>query len=311
MRVLVTGASGFVGRGLVARAASEPSLQLHGLVRPPLRDLPAHVTQHLCRSIRSDTSWLGALDGVDAVVHLAARVHLMRETADDSLGAYRATNVDDTIALARAAAAAGVRRFVFLSSVKVNGDAGQFRETDPPTPSDPYGISKSEAEAALRSISAASGMEVVIVRPPLVYGPGVRANFRRLADSVERGIPLPFGAVRNRRSLVALDNLADFLLLCLRHPAAANETFFVSDGEDLSTPELVRRIARALGRRTRLIAIPVPLLTLAAAALGKRAVAQRVLGSLQVDIGKARARLGWIPPVTVDEALHRMLGASS
>ena len=245
------------------------------------------------------------MSGVTAVVHLAARVHVMRDTAADPLSEFRRVNVDGTLNLARAAAAAGVKRFVYLSSLKVNGESGTFAADDPPAPQDAYGISKHEAEAGLRMIAAHGTLEVVIIRPPLVYGPGVRANFAALVRAIARGIPLPLGAVRNLRSLVGIDNLVDFILTCIGHPAATNETFLVSDGEDLSTTDLARRLARAMGRRARLIPVPAAALMLMATAIGRRDVAERLLGSLQVDISKSRRRLAWNPPISVDEGLRR------
>jgi nucleoside-diphosphate-sugar epimerase len=245
------------------------------------------------------------LIGVDIVVHLAARVHVMRDSATDPLAEFRRVNVAGTERLALAAATAGVRRFVFLSSVKVNGEKGGYNESDPPAPQDAYGISKHEAELGLRVIAAETGMEVVIIRPPLVYGPGVKANFHVLLWAVARGVPLPLGAIHNRRSLVALDNLVDIIVTCIDHPAAANQTFLVSDGEDLSTTELIRHLARAMGRPARLIPVPASVLMAGATLLGKREVAARLCGSLQVDITKARELLGWLPPITMDEGLRR------
>lgn len=250
-------------------------------------------------------NWQHALAGVDAVVHLAARVHVMREAAADPLAEFRRVNVAASLKLAREAARAGVRRFVYLSSVKVNGESGTFTEGDRPAPEDAYGISKHEAEVGLRQIADETGLEVVIIRPPLVYGPGVRANFRALMRAVARGIPLPLGAIDNRRSLVAVDNLADFTLTCIDHPAAAGELFLVSDGEDLSTTDLIRRMARAMGRPARLIPVPAPVLMAAAALVGKRDAARRLTESLQVDISKARQLLNWVPPISVDEGLRR------
>jgi UDP-glucose 4-epimerase len=255
----------------------------------------------------ANTDWCDALTGVDAIIHCAARVHVMQETVADPLGAFRAVNLAGTEQLARQAAAAGVRRFVFLSSVKVNGEGGSvaYRETDLPAPQDAYGTSKCEAELGLREIAAGTGLEVVMVRPPLVYGPGVRANFQALMRVLLRGIPLPLGAIHNRRSLVALDNVVDLIVTCIEHPAATNETFLVSDGEDLSTTELIRRLARAMGRPARLIPMPAAVLMAGATLLGKREVARRLCGTLQVNITKVREVLGWTPPVNVDEELRR------
>jgi nucleoside-diphosphate-sugar epimerase len=226
------------------------------------------------------------------------------------LAEYRRVNVDGTLALARAAAQAGVRRFVFVSSIKVNGErtppGRAFRADDAPAPADAYGVSKWEAEQGLFALSRETGMEVVVIRPPLVYGPGAKGNFAALVRWVARGVPLPLGAVRhNRRSLVGLDNLVDLIVTCLDHPGAANEVFLAADGEDLSTADLLRRVGRAMGHPARLLPVPVWVLQAAAASLGKRAVAERLLGSLQVDGSKAGELLGWEPPCMVDEGLRR------
>jgi nucleoside-diphosphate-sugar epimerase len=232
----------------------------------------------------------------------------MREEASESLEEYRKANVDGTMALARQAADAGVRRFVFISSIKVNGEETTpdrpFTADSPAAPRDGYGVSKHEAEQALRALAGESGMEVVIIRPVLVYGPGVKANFRAMLRAVQRGLPLPLGAVQNRRSLVAVDNLVNLVTCCLRHPAAAGQTFLVSDGEDLSTPELLRRAGQAMGRRARLLPVPVPLMETAGRMLGKRDMVRRLCSSLAVDIAKTRQTLSWSPPISVDEALH-------
>lgn len=306
-RILVTGATGFVGRALLQRLATE---------QRPCSALSRSATavpgaDHTCTvpDQADDDALRAACHQVDAVVHLAARVHVMRETTLDPLAEFRRVNVSGTLALARAAAAAGVRRFLFLSSVKVNGEGtapGQpYRETDQPTTTDPYGLSKLEAEQGLLELAASAEMEIVVLRLPLVYGPGVRANFRSLMAAVRRGIPLPLGAIDNRRSMVGLDNLTDVIFRCLDHPRAAGETFLVSDGDDLSTPDLVRRLARAMNRRPRLITVPVPILAAGATLLGRREVVRRLTDSLQVDITKARTLLDWSPPCTVDEQLQR------
>ena len=302
--VLVTGANGFVGSALCAALANRDYC-VRGVVRDPSRSAGLICELTKVGDIGSNTDWSGSLIGVDMVVHLAARVHVMRDSATDPLAEFRRVNVAGTERLALAAATAGVRRFVFLSSVKVNGERGGYNESDPPAPQDAYGISKHEAELSLREIAAETGMEVVIIRPPLVYGPGVKANFHALLRAVARGIPLPLGAIHNRRSLVALDNLVDMIVTCIDHPAAANQTFLVSDGEDLSTTELIRHLARAMGRPARLIPIPASVLMAGATLLGKREVAARLCGSLQVDITKARELLGWLPPITMDEGLRR------
>ena len=308
MTVLITGASGFVGRALCHQAMRR-GLGVHAAGRHTAQ-APEGARAFSTGSIDAETSWAPALVGAQTVVHLAARVHIMDDRSADPLAAFRQTNTAGTLHLARQAAAAGVRRFVFVSSVKVNGEgtaAGHpFTAADAPAPQDAYGISKMEAEQGLRRIAADTGMEVVIVRPPLVYGPGVKANFAALMRWLQRGIPLPLGAVNdNRRSLVALDNLVDLLITCIDHPAAANQTFLVSDGEDLSTTGLLRRMGQAMGSPARLIPVPPALLRLGAAALGKGDVAQRLLGSLQVDITHTRQTLGWTPPIGVDEGLRR------
>jgi len=262
-------------------------------------------------AIDAETDWSLALQGVAIVVHLAARVHVMKEVSGDPLTEFRRVNVEGTFNLARQAGAAGVRRFVFISSVKVNGESTQdgrpFTEADTPNPQDAYGQSKHEAEQGLRLIAADTGMEVVIIRPPLVYGPGVKANFAALMRTVQRGWPLPLGAVHNQRSLVALDNLVDFIVACTIHPDAANQTFLVSDGQDISTTDLVRGLARAAGKQARLLPVPVWALQLAAGLIGKGSTVQRLCGNLQVDISKARRLLGWVPPVSVAEGLRRSM----
>ncbi len=264
----------------------------------------------MIRSLSSDTDWTEVLSKVEQVVHLAARVHVMNDKNPDPLAEFRRVNVEATANFARQAAAAGVKRFVYLSSVKVNGEfteAGQpFTADDAPAPKDPYGVSKHEAEQLLRLIAAETGTEMVIIRPPLVYGPGVKANFESMMRWLARGVPLPLAAVtNNHRSLVALDNLVDLILTCLNHPAAANQTFLVSDGEDLSTAQLLKRMGVAMGHPARLFYVPSALLKLGATVLNKPGIYQRLCGSLQLDIAKTKQLLGWAPPVPVDEGLQR------
>jgi nucleoside-diphosphate-sugar epimerase len=306
MKVLVTGASGFVGRATCARLVTQ-DMDVIGAVRQLPSRLLSGVEYRIVGDLGAKTDWRDALTGVDIIIHCAARVHVMQETVANPLDAFRAVNVAGTGQLARQAAAAGGKRFVMLSSVKVNGEgaAVAYRETDVPAPQDAYGKSKYEAEVALREIAAETGMEVVVVRPPLIYGPGVKANFYALMRALVVGLPLPLGAVSNRRSLVALDNVVDLIVMCVGHPAAANETFLVSDGEDLSTTELVRRLAHALGCSARLVPVPVAVLMAGATLLGKREAARRLCGTLQVDISKVRKVLGWTSPVSVDEGLRR------
>lgn len=304
MKLLVTGINGWIASALVRHTCLQ-GMDVRGTAR--LSQSPQVVSTG---SISQTTDWSRALDGRSVVIHLAARVHILKDPAPHSLAAYSEVNSDGTLQLMRQAAASGVRRFVFVSSVKVNGESTSpeqpFRQDGPAAPVDPYGISKREAEDGLREIAAATGMEVVIVRPPLVYGPGVKANFAALMNAVKRGLPLPLGSVtENRRSLVALDNLVDLLITCIDHPAAANQTFLVSDDEDLSTADLLWRLGKAMGRPARLFPMPPALLRTGAALLGKSDMAERLLGNLQVDITHTKQTLGWTPPITVDEGLRR------
>lgn len=311
--ILVTGANGFVGSALIERLVAE-GMPVRVTVRTPvmasvLRAKYPQVDVATIGEIGPATAWRDVLEACAAVVHLAARVHVMRDEATDPLTEFRVVNVDGTLNLARQAAKAGVRRFIYLSSIKVNGEGtlpGQFfTEQDIPVPLDPYGISKYEAEEGLRKIAQQTNMELVIIRPSLVYGPGVKANFLNMMRWLHRGVPLPFGAIHNRRSLVALDNLVDFIVACLDHPAAANQTFLVSDGEDISTTDLLRRMAVALNVPARLFPVPQNLLEAGFKAVGESALARRLCGSLQLDITKARTVLSWYPPVSVNEGLRR------
>lgn len=308
--ILVTGSTGFVGKALVTRLVTD---ELYANVIASVRCItplsPDRVLQVQVGDLLPTTDWTFALQGVEKVVHCAARVHVMQDDVADPLKAYREVNVSATLNLARQAAQAGVRRFVFVSSIKVNGEATlrgeSFSADDVPAPLDPYGISKLEAEQGLRELEAETGMGVVIVRPSLVYGPGVKANFASMMRWVARGVPLPLGAIHNCRSMVALDNLVDLLVTCLTQPAAAGQTFLASDGEDVSTTELLRRTAQAMGKTAFLLPVPAYLLESGAVLLGKRAAAQRLCGSLQVDIEKTRRLLGWNPPLTLDQGLKK------
>lgn len=304
MKILVTGASGFVGHALCAELLA----QQYDVLAAARTDIDVLGCKPLIVSnVDANTVWASALADIDVVVHLAARVHVMNDTSADPLAEFRQVNVDGTLNLARQAARAGVKRFIFVSSVKVNGeqtDTGKpFVEDTAPNPQDAYGISKLEAEQGLLRIAQETGMEVVIIRPPLVYGAGVKANFASMMRAVKRGIPLPLGAIHNQRSFVYVGNLVSMIMCCINHPAAANQVFLVSDGHDVSTTELLRACASALGVSARLLPVPQKLLEWSAAVLGKQAVAQRLCGNLQVDISKARSLLGWTPPFSVAEGL--------
>lgn len=304
--VVVTGANGFVGRAVVERLVAD-GYAVTAAVRRPV-PMPAGVRTVIVGDLGA-ADWRAALDGCAAVVHCAARVHVMRDAAADAMAAYRLTNVEGTRALATQAAAAGARRFIFLSSIKVNGEATRpgtpFRADDAPQPVDPYGVSKLEAERALEALAARGALDLTVIRPPLVYGPGVKANFLAMARWLAKGVPLPFGRLtENRRSLVALGNLVDLIACCLARDAAVGQVLLVSDGEDLSTTELLRRTARALGVRPRLLPLPTTAMAVAARVLGRRDLWQRLGGSLQVDIAATCTRLGWRPPVSVDDGLR-------
>ncbi|HUP93654.1 MAG TPA: NAD-dependent epimerase/dehydratase family protein [Burkholderiales bacterium] len=311
-KVLVTGAAGFVGRAAVD-AFRTAGWQVRAAVRSRPTDVAPDIEWAAVGDIRNPGAWSGTVSGVDCVLHLAARVHVGREPDSNSLDRYRAINVEATRRLAHEALAAGVRRFIFLSSIGVNGQrtpGPAFTENDAPRPELPYAFSKLEAESALRSIAASSGVELVIVRPPLVYGPDAPGNFRRLASWVSSGLPLPLAGVCNRRSFISVQNLVSALVRCADHPRAANETFLVADGEDVSTPALVMKIAAALGREARLWSVPQPLLALLAR-LGHRVIPlKQLIDSLAVDSSRIRQRLDWKPPLGFDEGLRIALAGS-
>ena len=306
MNIAVTGGAGFIGRAL----GSHLGAQGHKVV-PIVRIASGLSGEVLVGTIDAATSWHAALAGCDAVVHLAARVHVMRDTASDPLVKYQATNRDATLHLARQAAQAGVTRFIFISSIKVNGEGRDtpYCETDVPAPEDAYAMSKWEAEQGLADIAQQTGLEIVILRPPLVYGPGVGANFLRLMHTVQRGWPLPLGAIHNRRSLLYLGNLIDAIRLCIEHPGAAGQTFLLDDGEAISTPALIRALADALDRPAHLLSIPISLLELAGRVTGKSAAISRLTASLHVDSRAIRAQFGWLPPYSMREGLAQTVAA--
>ena len=310
LNILVTGANGFVGKALC-----ESLLQRGHRVRAVVRKAPsasatpaAAIETATVADIDAETDWSAALSGMDVVIHLAARVHVMRESADDPLAEFRRVNVAGTEHLARCAAASGVKRLVYVSSIKVNGEAtagGQkYAESDTPAPQDPYGISKHEAEQALHRVAQETGIEIVIVRPPLIYGPEVKGNFIQMLKVLSAGIPLPLASVDNRRSLLYLGNLVDALSACATHPSAAGQTYLVSDGEDVSTPELLRLLANAAGQPARLFPCSPRMLKALARLAGKGPQADRLLGSLRVESGKIRAELNWTPPYSLRQGLQ-------
>lgn len=307
-RILVTGARGFVGQPLcIALAARGYTVSGTARIKAGDESRPAVEALRVTGDLESFQDWDLLLRNVDAVIHLAARVHVMGKGSAPVLAAYRRTNVTVTENLVRAAAAAGVRRFIFASSVKAVGEGGTrpYSETSAVNPTDPYGMSKLEAEQAVQAIGKQTGIETVILRLPLVYGPGVRANFFRLMQLVDRGLPLPLASVGNRRSMIFLGNLVDALRMCLSHKNAAGQIFMVSDGDDLSTPDLIRRIATAMGKKACLVKCPPGLLRIAGSLAGKGPEARRLIGSLSVDSHRIQNELGWTPPYTVEQGLAR------
>lgn len=312
-KVLMTGASGFVGRNLLQQLRSIQTEQVICAGRAPQDN--SLTIDYQVNAIDGNTAWASILDGVDVLIHLAARVHVMQDEHLNPIQAFRETNVEGTLNLARQAVAAGVKRFIFISSIKVNGEQSRlgqpYTANDVPAPVDAYGISKHEAEQQLLALAKATGLEVVIIRPPLVYGPGVKGNFFSLMKWVRRGVPLPLGSVHNHRSLVAVENLVSLIMLCMYHPAAANQVFLVSDDEDISTSDLLRRMTNAAGAKLCLIPVPAKWLSFSLKLMGKEMLAQRLFASLQVDIAKTRELLDWCPPLTVDQGLQRCFSSKA
>ncbi len=306
MNVLVTGANGFVGSALINDLMTNFSYRAIAAARTR-GSLPKEVSYTNVKNLSSSTDWSSALADVSIVIHTAARVHIMKDKAGGALNEYRKVNVEGTLNLARQSAKSGVKRFIFISSIKVNGESttnrDSFNELDDVSPIDPYGQSKWEAEKGLQSISSETGMEVVIIRPPLVYGVEVKANFHNLLKLAKTGLPLPFGAIQNLRSMIFIGNLVDFIVNCIDHPNAANETFLISDGEDLSISMLLMQLRSDMGSPPRLIPVPKSLFLLAGKISGKSDVVERLCGSLQVDSTKAQKLLGWVAPYTVQQGL--------
>jgi nucleoside-diphosphate-sugar epimerase len=305
--ILVSGATGFLGNALVTRFCTLPGISVVAPIRSNNIKLPDVVKKTLISCIDESTDWTQSLSGVNVVVHSAARVHVMHEDPAQSLEKFRAVNVQGTLNLARQAVQAGVKRFVFISSIKVNGEVTSpgrtFFADDIPHPTDPYAISKYEAEQQLMQLASTGVIDVVIIRPVLIYGPNVAANFRQMMRWLVKGIPLPFGAVTNLRSLVSVDNVVDLVKTCLDHPQAVNQIFLVSDGEDVSTTQLMQRLVDYLCVKTWLVPVPPGVLVFLAGWSGQRTTAQRLFDSLQVDIKKNRDILGWCPPVSLNDGL--------
>lgn len=343
MKILITGATGFVGKA-VTEATIKSGYQVSALVRSESQQLPtdvyqiavgdfAHIAEGGETTVDSSVSpnhnelststnkqdpdllstgdkLLYVMNGIDVVVHTAARAHVMKEEETDPAAIYHLVNVSLTERLARAAAEAGVKRFVFISTVKVNGEVTfgkPFTENDQPRPQDDYSRSKLSAEQVLMSIAKETRMEVVIIRPPLVYGPGVKGNLANMMQWLGTGIPLPLGRINNLRSLLALDNLVGFILLCIKHPKASNEVFLISDGKDISTTQLIYEIAAINGEKARLVPVPISWMKVALKLFGKKNMGERLFNSLQLDISKAREVLGWQPPISMEEQIKKMI----
>jgi nucleoside-diphosphate-sugar epimerase len=312
MKLLISGANGFVGRALLKTLAVSGKNHVLALVRREIKNPVSNIFYAKIGDLGNSLELSKHLNGIDVVIHCAARVHIINEKDTDPLTSFRNTNTKETLNFAQQAALAGTKRFIFISSIGVNGcytdSNSAFSEYTQPKPHNAYAISKWEAEQGLMNIAAETGLEVVIIRPPLVYGHKAPGNFGTLVKAIKRGIPLPLKNINNQRSFVALDNLIDFIITCTTHPNAANQTFLVSDREDISTPELIRGIANAAGLPARLFPMPTWALQMGGNLLGKGDAVQRLCGNLQVDISKARDLLGWTPPISVEEGLKRAVG---
>lgn len=308
MRVLVTGVNGFIGTAIVTKLHEQDRYQVRTLGRASSSLIPGDY-HSVDLSLSKD--WTSFLTDVDVVVHCAARAHIMKDQSNDPLLSFREINTQATLDLAGQAADAGVKRFIFISSVKVNGERTflnrSYNEKCQPIPEDPYGLSKFEAEQGLLAMARSTGMQVVIIRPPLVYGPGVKGNLLSLLKIARLGLPLPFGSIRNMRSMVYVGNLVDFIIKCIDHPAAANEIFLISDGRDTSTSELIRLIRQRMGMPSRLLPFPPVMLLFIARLVGKRAMMERLCGNLQVDSSNARKKIGWSAPFTVEDGISEMV----
>ncbi|CDZ78817.1 GDP-6-deoxy-D-mannose reductase [Legionella massiliensis] len=311
-RILLTGATGFVGQQLVKTLIEQNEFSLRIAIRAK-SEFPSDgkISVFKAMELSATTNWQDALAGCDVVIHTAARAHIMEDRAKDPLREFRKVNTEGTLNLARQAASSGVKRFIFISSIKVNGESTSanqpFSADDLPNPTDPYAISKYEAEQGLQLIATKTGMDVVIIRPPLVYGPGVKGNFQRMLSGLKKKRPLPLGAIRNQRSFVSVDNLNSLIITCINHPRATNQVFLVSDDQDLSTTELLKQLSTALNRPVYLLPIPQIFLRWAAISLGKKAVFDRLCGSLQLNIDKTKEMLDWKPVQTVEEGFCRIL----
>jgi UDP-4-keto-D-QuiNAc 4-reductase len=314
MKLLVTGANGFIGSAL-CQAGRSRGISILGAIRSinQVNDLPFHVEPLVVDTLVNLAQHQAILSQVDCIVHLAARAHMMRDSVDDPLAAFRAVNTNATCDLARAASERGVRRFIYISSIKVNGEgqpdcpaqgAKTYTELSKPDPKDPYGVSKWEAEQLLAQIAMETGLEIVVLRPPLVYGPQVKANFLQLMRLVKLGIPLPFGQVNNLRSMIFVDNLVNAIFTCVFHPAAVGQTFLVSDGVEISTPALIRHLAAALDRPTCLLPLSTRWLRLIGQMTGKSTAIDRLLGSLTIDISHIHRVLNWHPPFSLEQGLE-------